>query len=176
MSACVTVYVPVQVVEARGTRVVTGQVITGCVFVPENAVSDADTPVSVTLPVLVTKNEYATDCPAPLTTVGVADLVSESAGAAATVTVAVDGADVTAGPVGGVPDDVAVLVTVPASMSACVTVYVPVQVVESRGARVVTGQLITGGVPVPENAVSVADTPVRVALPVLVSRNEYVTV
>ena len=74
------------------------------------------------------------------------------------------------------PDAVAVFVIEPASMSACVTVYVPVQVVEAPGASVVTGQVITGGVPVPENAVSVADTPVSVALPVLVTKNEYVTV
>jgi len=47
-----------------------------------------------------------------------------------------------------------------------------VQVVESFGASVVTGQVITGGVPVPENEVSDAATEVRVELPVLVSRNE----
>jgi len=122
MSACVTAYVPVHVVEASGASVDTGQVITGAVPVPENAVSAADTPVNVTLPVLVTRNEYATDCPAPLTTVGVADFVNEIEGAGVTVTVAEDGADVTAGPVGGVPDDVAVLVIEPASMSACVRV------------------------------------------------------
>jgi hypothetical protein len=92
------------------------------------------------------------------------------------VTVAVDGLDVTAGPVGGVPDAVAVSVMEPASTSACVTVYVPVHVVDAPGANVVTGQVITGGVPVPENAVSVALTPVNVALPVLVTWNEYVTV
>jgi hypothetical protein len=92
------------------------------------------------------------------------------------VTVAVDGADVTAGPVGGVPVAVAVSMIEPASMSACVTVYEPVHVVDAPGASVVTGQVITGGVPVPENAVSTALTPVNVALPVLVTWNEYVTV
>ena len=60
--------------------------------------------------------------------------------------------------------------TDPASMSACVTVYVPVQVVDACGTSVVTGQVITGGVPVPENAVSAALTPVSVVFPVLVTR------
>ena len=41
-------------------------------------------------------------------------------------------------------------------MSAWVTVYVPVHVVDACGASVVTGHVITGGVPVPENAVSAA--------------------
>ena len=91
------------------------------------------------------------------------------------MTVAVDGFDVTAGPVGGVPEAIAVSTTEPASMSACVTVYVPVHVVDAPGASVVTGHVITGGVPVPENAVSAALTPVNVALPVLVTWNEYVT-
>ncbi|SNT64893.1 hypothetical protein SAMN05216276_11429 [Streptosporangium subroseum] len=42
-----------------------------------------------------------------------------------------------------------------------------VQVVEACGANVVTGHVTTPGVPVPENAVSAAPTPVNVALPVL---------
>jgi hypothetical protein len=37
------------------------------------------------------------------------------------------------------------------------------------------GQVIVGGVPVPENAVSVTLTPVSVLLPVLVTTKEYVT-
>jgi hypothetical protein len=48
--------------------------------------------------------------------------------------------------------------------------------VDACGASVVTGHEITGGVPVPENAVSVTLTPVSVLLPVLVTWNEYVTV
>ncbi|MFF3443361.1 hypothetical protein, partial [Streptosporangium sp. NPDC002721] len=69
------------------------------------------------------------------------------------VTVAVDGSETTAGPVGGVPEAVAVFTTVPASMSAWVTVYVPVHVVEVCGASVVTGHVTTGGAPEPENDV-----------------------
>ncbi|SNT64891.1 hypothetical protein SAMN05216276_11427 [Streptosporangium subroseum] len=88
------------------------------------------------------------------------------------MTVAVDGADVTAGPVGGVPEATAVFTIEPASMSAWVVTYVPVQVVEACGASVVTGHVITGGVPEPENAVSTAPTPVNVALPVLTTRYE----
>ncbi|SNT64886.1 hypothetical protein SAMN05216276_11422 [Streptosporangium subroseum] len=83
------------------------------------------------------------------------------------VTVAVDGSEVTAGPVGGVPEAVAVFAIDPASTSACVVTYVPVHVVEACGANVATGHVTTPGVPEPENAVSTAPTPVNVALPVL---------
>ncbi|MFF3443335.1 hypothetical protein [Streptosporangium sp. NPDC002721] len=94
----------------------------------------------------------------------------------AAVTVAVDGADVTAGPVGGVPEAVAVFTIEPASMSACVVTYVLVHVVDARGASVVTGHVIADGVPDPENDVFVTPTPVRVVSPVLVMTYEYVTV
>lgn len=170
--ACVTAYVPVHVIDSCGANVVTGHEITGGVPVPENAVSCADTSVNVTLPALTTKNEYATDCPAAVTVVGVTVFLIDSAGDGVLVTVAVDGSDVTADPVGGVPVATAVLVIEPASMSACVTVYVPVQGVDASGASVVTGQVTAGGVSVPEKAVSSAATPVSVELPVLVTRKE----
>jgi hypothetical protein len=60
--------------------------------------------------------------PAPVTVVGEAVFSNAMDCADVTVTVAVDGSEVTAGPVGGVPDAVAVLVIEPASTSACVTV------------------------------------------------------
>jgi hypothetical protein len=88
------------------------------------------------------------------------------------VTVAVEGADDTAGPVGGVPDTVAVLVIEPASMSACVTEYVPEQVVDAWGASVVTGHVTAAGVPVPEKADSSTATAVKFWFPVLVTANE----
>ncbi|MEU8385218.1 hypothetical protein [Streptosporangium sp. NPDC048865] len=47
-----------------------------------------------------------------------------------------------------------------------------VQVVEAPGASVVTGQVITPGVPVPENAVLATPTPVSVLLPLLTTRYE----
>ncbi|SNT64896.1 hypothetical protein SAMN05216276_114212 [Streptosporangium subroseum] len=86
------------------------------------------------------------------------------------VTVAVDGSEVTAGPVGGVPEAVAVFTTEPASTSACVTTYVPVHVVVACGRSVVTGQVTTAGVPEPENAVSATPSPVNVVFPVLTTR------
>ncbi|SNS08628.1 hypothetical protein SAMN05216276_1003305 [Streptosporangium subroseum] len=101
---------------------------------------------------------------------GVAVFDNVRPGFGVAVTVAVDGADVIAVPVGGVPEAVAVFTIEPASTSVCVATYVPVQVVEACGASLVTGHLITCGVPVPENTVSVAPTPVRVALPVLTTR------
>ena len=78
----------------------------------------------------------------------------------------VDQSLVTAAPVGGVPDAVAVLFTVPASTSACVSVYVFVQVVVAAGASVETGQetVPTFG--------SLTPTLVNVTLPVFFTRNE----
>ena len=93
-------------------------------------------------------------------------------GPAGMLTTAVDGGDVTAGPVGGVPVAVAVLVTTPAFTSAWVTVYVAVHVVVAPGASVVTGHEITGAVPVPVNVVSVTETAVRSTLPVFVTTKE----
>jgi hypothetical protein len=113
--------------------------------------------------------------PATFTDVGDTDLTNLIAGAGGMVTAAADGGEVTAGPDGGVPETVAVFVTSPAFTSACVTAYVAVQVVDPPGASVVTGHEITGGVPVPENAVSVTATPVSVTLPVLVTPKLYVT-
>ncbi|MDH2430925.1 hypothetical protein, partial [Sphaerisporangium sp. TRM90804] len=88
------------------------------------------------------------------------------------VTVAVDGSELTAGPVGGVPDATAVFTTEPASTSACVVTYEPVHVVAACGASVVTGHVTTGGVPVPENDVSAAPTPVSVVLPLFTTLYE----
>ncbi len=96
---------------------------------------------------------------------------SASAGPGAAVTVAVEAFEVTAVPPRVVPVAVAVSVTAPASTSACVTVYVPVQVVDCCGASAPTGQVITGGMPVPENAVSATLNVVRAVLPVLVTWN-----
>ncbi|MEU8385209.1 hypothetical protein [Streptosporangium sp. NPDC048865] len=108
--------------------------------------------------------------PAAATVLGEAVFNSSRLGAGGAVTVAVDGSDVTAGPAGGVPEALAVFTIDPASMSACVVSYVLVQVVEAPGASVVTGHVISGGVPVPENAVSTTPTPVNVALPSLTIR------
>jgi hypothetical protein len=168
-SACVTVYVAVHVVDAPGANVVTGHETTGGGPARTNVISLTVSPVRVTLPVLVTRKLYVTCSPAAPTEVGDTDLTSVSAGPAPMVTTAVAGGEVTAGPDGGVPDTVAVFVTSPAFTSACVTVYVAVHVVDPSGANVVTGHEITGGVPVPENAVSVTATPVRLRLPVLVT-------
>jgi hypothetical protein len=176
MSAWVTTYVAVQVVDCCGATGAAGQVTTGAVPVPENADSATATPVRVWLPVFVTRNEYVTVCPAAVTVVGLAVFSSDRLAIALAVTVAVDGGEVTAGPAGGVPDAVAVLVIEPASMSACVTTYVAVHVVDVAGARVVTGQLTAGGVPVPVNAVSATFRLVSVTLPVFVTKKEYVTV
>lgn len=75
---------------------------------------------------------------------------------------------------GGVPVVVAVFVTPPESMSACVTTYDAVQVTVAPAASdaAPAGHVTTGGVPVPENAVSFTVTPVSVTLPVFVTRNE----
>jgi hypothetical protein len=106
-------------------------------------------------------------CPALTTADGKAVFNSDNSGLEVAVTVAVDGSEVTVGPVGGAPEAVAVFTIDPASTSAWVATYVLVQVVEACGTSVVTGHVITGGVPEPENAVSTAPTPVNVVFPVL---------
>jgi hypothetical protein len=85
----------------------------------------------------------------------------------ATVDVGVEvesGVEFTAGPVGGVPRALAVLVTEPESTSAWVIVYDVVHVVEAAGASVVTGHVTapTFG--------SFTATAVSVTDPVLVTR------
>ena len=72
--------------------------------------------------------------------------------------------------VGVLPLAVAVLTTDPASTSACVSVYVFVQVVVAPGASELTGQLT-----VPTFG-SVTPTLVSVTLPVFFTRNEYAIV
>ena len=70
-------------------------------------------------------------------------------------------------PDGGVPTTEAVLITLPASRSACVTECAPVHVVEAPGASVVTGH------ETPAVRASLTVTEVTVTLPVLVTTNEY---
>src|SRR4051794_17927579 len=106
--------------------------------------------------------------PFPLLSTGSPAVLSRvNAGAPGTLTSAVAGGEVTGGAPGGVPDAAAVLVTAPASTSACVSEYVAVQAVAACGARLVTGQEISGRVPVPENEISSTVIAVRSTLPVL---------
>jgi hypothetical protein len=112
----------VQVTDALGAKDAApgGQVAVDSVPVPENAVSFTITLVSVTLPELVTRNEYVTTSPTDAVD-WEADFTMEIAGEGDAVTDALEGGDVTSPPVGGVPSAVAVFVTEPASMSAWVT-------------------------------------------------------
>jgi hypothetical protein len=165
----------VQVICAPGANDgVAGQFGADIVPEPVNAPSATLGLVNVTLPVLVTRNEYVTTSPAKATVAGAADFTSEIAGAGGAVTVVFDGGDVTSGPVGGVPVAVAVFVTCPASTSACVTEYVAVHVTETPGASdaAPAGHDTADNVPVPEKAPSVTVTFVRVVLPEFVTRNE----
>ena len=79
---------------------------------------------------------------------------------------------VTAAPVGGVPDTVAVFTTEPASTSDCVTVYVAEHVVDPPGTKLVTGH-VTADNPGNGSATVIA---VRVTLPVFNTTKLYVTV
>src|SRR5215217_384461 len=81
-SACTTVWAPVHVVDAFGARVVTGQ-DTPVVFGSDTAMA----PI-VTLPVLVTRNEYGIVCPTGGMVTVVDDLTIVSAGSEVKVTVA----------------------------------------------------------------------------------------
>ena len=93
------------------------------------------------------------------------------AGSCSAGTVAVDGDELTSGPLGGVPDATAESSTRPWSRSAWVTAYVAVQMVDSPGSRVVLGHV---GPVVNEPAggawVSSTVTSVSVTLPMLVTR------
>ena len=83
------------------------------------------------------------------------------------VTVA-ESVSVTAGPLGGVPDTVAVFAIEPAFMSANVTVYVAVHVVVAAGFSVACGHE-TADKP---GSGSVTAIPVSVTLPVFDTKNE----
>ncbi|MFF3443358.1 hypothetical protein [Streptosporangium sp. NPDC002721] len=170
MSACVVTYVLVHVVDACGASVVTGHVTTGGAPVPENDASATLKAVNVVLPVLTTAYEKVIVRSAAVTVAGAAVFNNARLGTRGMMIVAVDGPETTGGPVGGVPDATAVFTTDPASMSACVIVYVLVHVVVACGASVVTGQLITAGVPEPEKDVSATLKAVSVVLPVLTTR------
>ena len=163
-SACVVAYDAVHVVDAPGANVPTGQVTA----VNPGSGSATPTEVSVTLPVLVTTNEYASESPAAATVVGVADLATPIDGVCVTVTTAVSVSVTAAPPPGGVPAAVAVLLIEPTSTSACVVVYDAVHEVEALGAKVVTGHVTADR---PGNA---SDTPTddNVTLPVFVTTNE----
>ena len=158
-SAWVSVYDFVHVAVAVGASVVAEQVI-----VPTFA-SVTPTAVSVTLPEFVTMNVYAIVDPAT-DPVGTPACLSNVIAGDRVIGVTTELVAVIAEPVGGVPDAVAVLFTVPASTSACVSAYVLVQVVVAAGARVVTGQetVPTFG--------SLTPTLVSVTLPVFFTRNE----
>ena len=77
--------------------------------------------VNVTLPVFFTRNEYAMVEPADIPDGAPADFVSVIAGVRV-IGVTTELVAVTVVPVGDVPVAVAVLFTVPASTSACVSV------------------------------------------------------
>src|SRR5438874_2207603 len=103
---------------------------------------------------------------------GEADFTSVSAGLDVAGTVVVDGAEVIGlvSP-GGVPCVVAESLTLPVSRSACVTVYVAVQVSEAPKASVDCGQVgPEASVPAGAVCVSVTATLCTGTLPVLVTR------
>jgi hypothetical protein len=168
------VYVAVQVTLAAGASEPAGHDTADNVPVPENAPSFTVIVCNVTLPVFVTRNDHVTLCPAADTDVGNTDFATVNAGLAVAVTVALDGGEVSVVPDGSLPAAVAVFVTEPELMSACVTVYVAVQVTLAPGAidAAPAGQVAADMVPVPENAPSFTATPCMVTLPVFVTRNE----
>ena len=75
---------------------------------------------------------------------------------------------VTAGPLGGAPDAVAVFTIEPAFMFAKVTVYDAVHVVDAEGANVDAGHDTTDR----PGSGSVTPTDVKVTLPVFVTKKE----
>ncbi len=155
-----------QVVDAPGASVVAPQAGAG------TRESSMATLVRVTAPVLVTRNENgmvspASTRPLPLTSAGSpADLSRVMVAMVEVGVVVVSDGDVTAGPLGGVPEAVAVLMTLPLSTSAWLIGYVAVQVTPAPGASVVV-EHVTG-----PTFTSSTVTPVSVWAPVLATRNE----
>ena len=172
-SPWVMILVAVQVIVAPGARVVDGQVMVDRPGIGSLMLR----PVSVTLPAFVAANENVCmsprDAPAGAVSVVItADLASDSAGVWL-IGVAVDELlDVTAGPLGGVPFAVAVLLIDPALTSAWVMVRVAVQVVDAPGVSVVDGQLMVER----PGIGSLMLRPVSVTLPAFVAANENVWV
>ena len=164
MSAWVTVWVPVHVVDAPGgeRRLRAGDA--GRCWVGHGDAGDGHVAD-------VGDAERVRDRlrrPAGLAVV-VDDLTIDSAGFCTPVIVTwFDGTGGIGVPPGGVPTTVAVLTTDPASTSACVTVWVAVHVVDAPGASVVDGHDDAG-----RCSASVTAMPVIVTLPVLVTRNVY---
>ena len=110
-----------------------------------------------------------------MTAVGLAVFSSEIDGSLGAGIVTCDGGDVMAGPDGGVPVAVASFVTLPASTSACVTVYVAEQIICAPGSNdAVAGQLGADIAPEPLNEPSLTVGLVNVTFPVFVTTNEYV--
>ena len=133
-SAWVSVYVAEQVTWAFGASDATGQETT-----PTTG-SEIAIALSVTLPVFVTTNVYGSVEPSVVPDSTPACLSTVTLGFDDTG-VSVESVPVTAAPVGGVAETVAVFSTCPASTSACISVYVAVHVVVAFGASVVTGQV-----------------------------------
>src|ERR1700724_3129521 len=103
--------------------------------------------------------------PSELTSVVAADLTMVMAGVCATGVEVDEGAETTAGPLGGVPCAVAVLLTTPASTSAwtMTCAVVAVQVSCAPGAKEALGQVTAPAVG------SLTPTAVNVTVPVLVT-------
>ena len=167
----VMVRVAVHVVEPPGASVVNGHEIT------DKPVSGSVTliAVRVTLPVFVTTNENVCTSPSdgPTGTVSVVSAADFDSDRALSWVIGVDVDEmfeVIAGPDGGVPEAVAVLLMEPAFTLACVMVRVAVHVVDAPGASVVDGQLTTDS---PGRGSETA-TDVSVTFPVLVTTNENV--
>ena len=118
MSACVTTCTAPQVIDRPGANVAG----TVGVHVPSTAFGSVTTTfVSVTFPVFVAVNVKSRVWPTAEYGGSVVLFTTVIPGPDGAVTVA-EPVSVTGGPVGGVPDTVAVFTIAPASTSACVTV------------------------------------------------------
>jgi hypothetical protein len=120
----------VHVIDSVGARLVRGQLT-----FPSTLSSVSAIPVTVTLPVFVTRYEYATTAGAERPAV-VDDLTTDRRGARTAVTVAWDWFE-------SMPPACAraVFVIEPASRSACVIVWLAVQVFDAKGAMSPAGQV-----------------------------------
>src|SRR5690606_26203785 len=136
-STWVTGYSPVQVMNSPGARAVTGQVMSGINGSPTAM------PLSVRLPVWVPGKVSGSTSPTAPSATRPATSATWMPGACPIVTRSVS-PSWTGPPLGSALLTIAWFTTSPASTSACVTGYSPVQVIDAPGASVVAGQVTSG--------------------------------
>lgn len=166
-----------QVVEAFGAIVVSGQLISPRSPLPEKEVSSTPTPSTVTLPMFVTVKTNDTWDPTESKDATLDDFDSATAGCLSSGTVVRVRFEFTVLWALSVAEALAGLTSaLSVSRSCCDTEYVEVHVTEEFGAMLVAEHVAGVGLPEPLKPPGVIDKSVRVRVPEFVAVNVYVTV